>query len=65
MILDSHPRFNFFVQEFKRGKWNDIACFEDLSLADEFAKQRALRTLERTRLVRVDVTPLIFYHYAR
>lgn len=57
--------YQFICQDFKRGRWQDIKSFTDLEEAVEFTNQRALRTLELTRLIRVDVSPLNIYLYAR
>ena len=56
--------FQFICQEFKRGKWHDVKSFTELVEATEFTQQRALRTLELTRLIRVDVSSLNVYLYA-
>ena len=57
--------YEFVCQEYKRGRWNDIKKFQDLEEASEFTHQRAIRTLELTRLIRVDVSPIKVYLYAR
>lgn len=57
--------FEFRCEEFKRGRWKCVQSFTDLEEAELFTKQRALRTLELTRLVRYDVSPLNVFCYAR
>lgn len=57
--------FEFRCEEFKRGNWKVVETFIDLEEAELFTKQRALRTLELTRLVRYDVSPLKVFCYAR
>ena len=57
--------YSFQVQEFKRGSWKTVVTSEILEYAIEVAQQRAVRTLEPTRVVRVDVSQIDFFLYAR
>lgn len=56
--------YEIHVQEFKRKKWRTVSVHTDLIEATAVADQRALRTLEPTRLFRIDYSLIKSFHYA-
>lgn len=63
--MEEDYKYSYLVQEFKRGAWKTVRSTDCLYEALEIADQRALRTLELTRVVKEEVSLIKSYLYAR
>lgn len=63
--MEEDYKYSYLVQEFKRGAWKTVRSTDFLYEALEIADQRALRTLELTRVVKEEVSLIKSYLYAR